>query len=1799
MAEDNIVTSFADANGNDDPFLSGLMHDFISKNQSWVDSARDDEQRAKREQKLNDRMSKIMEAYNTYGKEAFTPKQKPSELNVPWAQDNYAGQVEDSPSYTPPKSQYEYGDPVDAFSEGAAQGLPSDTEGERAKLRDFGTAIYKNYTPGGLVAPVVSGGLNLVQKGAEALGLTSKAGEGFGDYVADQVTPEEKTPEGKKFEEAISTPWRLLGEAGRKAGEVVQDNPGVASVVGMGSIYGPLGAAAGQTETGRRLLATGVETAPMAAMLFAGAGKEKPKKITGDPDIDAGIDAGMKIAPDSVQPDLFSPQPELGLDMFSKESVPADVIEARRQQAELANKGELPQRSSEQDARLEQDYLLDMNDKKRAEFEAARKANAANPPAQADMWNFGAVPDTAMGNALKEAGLRRGVDAQGQNTFPDIREQNVGGAGEWNNQEPFQPSRNASVDQNQVQGRLELPAQQDLFGNRSETAAKTPIAEDVEEAPKSKDDLLKSLRNKLQAPVASIGNDPSAYHRLPSSVLDAHDGGKLNTGHVFDAVADNHEGLFDNDPAQQGLADELRKKGEQLGGLDVPIEQVHEDPANHTSKQAEVVARYNKIAEAEGQPLFHDIKGVYDPTTKAIYINGPQGMDLNTLAHESAHAVAHAAIDAGEQGKLTGDRLKGFNTLQAVFDQVKGAADPKSSKAYGFRNLQEMVAELHSNPHFREVLKSIPLDTIAQGKMGLGRMTVGVVKNMYQAAVRGLSKMIGLSSKADTAYDALVSQTHNFLGSFDKAPEEAGLRPAAKQKEEYKPPVTDPLSRTQKVAGDIKFFGRRLAGLSTAPELATRRAREEATGFSNNARMDATRSADDLRKAIKNEGVSAGDVTHYMKGEDPKALNRAPETKKIIDEQFAKPSRENARNLAQLIADNPSARKVDLEFAHEVLDNPAYTMRAYQPLSFTAGVIRNSRAADAAGNSATIAQRAAKKIVDDTKDWIKRTLIPNPAVTHNLSGLRTMAKALGIDAPKLLDGVVKDQKKAVLAKAIKDAVPDADAVDKATERLLYEVAGLVNTGSSPVARYYRGARLGDILTTRKSVPPELKALWGEVQDPANVMIQTLVKQANGIAHLTQQKAIREAGVDGGWLHDNKLTAPAGYTEKLTGRKMGYLQNMYTSPEIKQMLNSQVELSTAGNSVRQALMSGNPDAAVKHWLGQKALNVWTTGVGNFKAFRLASDPGYYIMYMAGGPSILATHGIVDPRYALRGAVAHLAEISPSFLRNLPSKLQAQAKADLQHIVKAGMNEATSAGEIFDAIQAKKLVEAIQSGQHYSGLQAVGSALMHAAGSLKNAGITALSLTDGYAKRAAILHRMDVLGDFYNRQGTPKSIDAIRAEAADWVKDTTITNSRTPVLARLSEKLGASQGLIYGVETLRNVKNAVMHGAADVARGMKSNDSIMVAHGLKQLSGTGLAIGYMGTLISSVAGTILATQGIASNAIPATDERQKMLQQKGSRFEGQRPEEINDPADPNNKYLWSPGDRNDFFYQASQPVHVVMDALERQKAGQNVDPVETAKSAVSAFTGTFFRNGLTNKMLNLVQGKEPGWERDAPEFSDKAKQFYNDLGVDDPTAINRMLSLEDIFRPGFMRNFDMASEQQASSGVKALTELGLGVVKVPNDAGLSTNTSKRLNKESDDARKALDETLMSTANFSKDTLDRNYKKAFLENYQVLKKAQDDIAYAKAQGLDGGKVLMAAATGKMQKDIMMEAFSGRLNPAQSLYKNLIPTIVDEMKREQQTNPDRADRLKAQYLERAQQLAKLTVEYSKLTPEQIEALK
>lgn len=1383
----------------------------------------------------------------------------------------------------------------------------------------------------------------------------------------------------------------------------------------------------------------------------------------------------------------------------------------------------------------------------------------------------------------------------------------------------------------------------------------------------SLDEKLKSVEP-AESPAPYTPTDYQGIKNLPSSVTSKLADGTLSADHIIDAFANNDGNRLSAYPSFLELAKGAQKIRDTLGGGDAKVGIIPKDPTARTPEQQAWVDGYNQRAVANGNDTFDKVGGIYSEADHTIKINGIDNATPDILLHEAVHPLTNAALEAGRTGKLTGERLQGYKNLQNIFDALKpeisgqvadvarsvGKSGGDSLKVlnvttklgYGLKNLHELASEMHSNTAFVNNLKRIDPETLLAKAKGTARwlplrMALAKARNGYEAVSNAIKKMLGLNAKAANAYDLLQGHFHGFVESFKDAPANetpeairsarraavekhlAQAKESAAQSSEPFSGKNNPLKYDKNSPSKFDMLRNLFLGeRSSEYGKVVSTAKERYSGAVQESLRTSNQLSSQLKDAMKADGMNTSDSStvldyiHNIHSKDPQTaaeaahiLDSYPKVKALVTDTILPKLRSNELRIVKSIRamDNPT--KADLMLAHTILDNPGYTMREYNSDSFSKNLLTTGLDAIKKGEGAKLTpeQEKAKTITNNALDYINKNVLPNESMSRkNLNGLRSQAKYLGLDTVKTLTGIKTSAgKKAALIKAINDAVPDAATADRMRMRVLYEIAGVINKTTSPVASYLRGARLGDITKTRANVPEQLKALWGELKDAPNVLAHTMLKQDRAIAQYKQQFDINK-GLEGKYLFDTKASAPDYATEQLTGRQYGALRGKWTTPEVARMVRSQLNLNVGARNFTEALMSGDPVQNVGIAAVNKLPRAVRDIISSYKLFRYATDPGYYIMFAGGSPSILLQNGAMRPGVLGRGVAAQIGALSPKTLKYIKAKmpeLGASMEKDISLLTKSGMGDPAMAGEVFDQMLADKVIEATRSGSYRSQAEVI----KHYLGSvLKNArafAATGLSMTDQGAKNASFLRRMDVLKDHYAAINVPKTEEEIRLQAMDEVKDTTATNSRSPLITRLAERYGGTTGLMYNVETVRNAFNSFARGFSDISEGLKTGDKAFALHGLETISGSATSLVYMGKLISMAAAVPLTIAGMASKAISPTDKRQEYLQQEGSYYRGQRPEEITDPnSDSKTKYLWAPGDYIDYNYASAQAIHVLQDAWAKHEAGQEVEPTKLARDMFGGFLESFLRNSLVSKLSKVVTGNAPGWERnEAPKKLQGEIAFWmNNLGLSE-NAAKRMVALSDVGTTGFQKNLAIANEAEgASPAMKLLLSLGVGVKTIPEDTGLKrpvgqSSTSTRTASELNTAKQKITNALTDPADINDSTLDKLYKKAFKESYDTMTKLNNAYDFARANGVSEGSLLSNSIYGGTPEKAVIATMYQKQNPAYYLYQSLSGSMKSELKK---SDPSEYSSIIQRYTSRQRHLLDLTLQYSKLTPEQIKEL-
>ena len=142
------------------------------------------------------------------------------------------------------------------------------------------------------------------------------------------------------------------------------------------------------------------------------------------------------------------------------------------------------------------------------------------------------------------------------------------------------------------------------------------------------------------------------------------------------------------------------------------------------------------------------------------------------------------------------------------------------------------------------------------------------------------------------------------------------------------------------------------------------------------------------------------------------------------------------------------------------------------------------------------------------------------------------------------------------------------------EELQGLVRSMLDKADSPLALIASG-KLGSkdlsIFKRRKDIAPEIRALWGEYEDPMVNYTRSVAKMANVIANHEFLNEVKRAGGRSGWLAERPVVNENGeLTRRLAAEgssSLAPLNGMYTTPEIERAFIEAMEAEVAPDWLR--------------------------------------------------------------------------------------------------------------------------------------------------------------------------------------------------------------------------------------------------------------------------------------------------------------------------------------------------------------------------------------------------------------------------------------------------------------------------------------------------------------------------------------------------------------------------------------------------------------------------------------------------------
>ena len=439
-------------------------------------------------------------------------------------------------------------------------------------------------------------------------------------------------------------------------------------------------------------------------------------------------------------------------------------------------------------------------------------------------------------------------------------------------------------------------------------------------------------------------------------------------------------------------------------------------------------------------------------------------------------------------------------------------------------------------------------------------------------------------------------------------------------------------------------------------------------------------------------------------------------------------------------------------------------------------------------------------------------------------------------------GMTREDKESALLERREEI--GADELQEKTDAALQAL--LWSAKESAATRYYdRGEKLDTtIMQERSRIPKEIRALMGEVTDPAAALVNTVSKQAEYVARTKLMFALRNMASP----QDLQPPGSAGNAAvrnnnmvELKGEAYGPLNGYFASPSLRAMIDDTAEslqnfteAMTTGAQQYEGAVSAAARGAAKAWMkgasGAKAVNI----VGNAFLYPLNFLGSFGMLGLNGNINVKSWgRGFTDAVDIIRYAAKPSAGLGGAELASKYRVVDSATVGDLKQL---------DLGKIEQVVRE-------MSGKSPG-------AFMRKARELGMAGRELYAMMDVWSKIANFHAEVDFLKSMYKAEGIDKSDDAIYREAAAIVNNTNMSYARTAPFIKAIERAGITQYGPYMYEAHRVVLTNIMQGLHELYRvkDMKTTKgkALMAARGTARLAGTAGVLSMIGTLSHFAAG-----------------------------------------------------------------------------------------------------------------------------------------------------------------------------------------------------------------------------------------------------------------------------------------------------------------------------------------------------------
>lgn len=1401
------------------------------------------------------------------------------------------------------------------------------------------------------------------------------------------------------------------------------------------------------------------------------------------------------------------------------------------------------------------------------------------------------APNPAMLEAFRAAQLRRASGMKAENLYPDVAH-NTGQPPlpevRPTQPEVFNPSSNPIVEQTAKQGSLPIDTQGELFAQPSQPAVRTrgqagvvvPVEVTSDASASLKAMLAKEQAKGKAANPARIAKLKAAIEKplpaptiarsvAPAALLIKRQQGTLTTRDILQHYSKD---LQTATPAAREAAAGVKyveQLSDKLGGGDTPFEILDE----HNPAHAEVLDR-SKNELAKGFSAF------YDPKTNKVYVK-QSTIGGNTMLHEAVHGITSKMLYMGRNNLLDGAGQAAFTRLDHVFENVikpelssraeafKGNDILHEMHTYGLTNLDEFYSEFFSNGVFRNSLKDLKLEgDWAKNLPPVGRGLIMRAKNVYDLAVKGLSKVmgkithsdLGMADKASNGFEVMFSHMddlHNKLSERDtRLSRESNSRgisqpPADMSFLGEQVPFRAPEEREGLVRphGPIEAKVRNMfMSKGNRPEV------RAASDSVRNARAGDRYQAitlSNLYDTVKDK-VNPADV--YTALTDPSnkeaglaaVRKQSPELADRLQTEMTKREGQSEK-LASLIESDPNVTPADKEHAQTIRNKGEDYLR-------TGYAINNvPNYADRLLTNAKRGNPAAVKTVDEAKAFLKAKWLPDIVDLATTSGKRLdelYDMHVGKSPSAMFDGLSKEDKATEMRHEIADKIDKIDNPEQWADTAIKDALNV--NKDSYLGKFYDTVQHGAGIGSKKGdMPEQIAALRGRIDNPVHRLMMTIEEQGRQIAELQSQHQLRNEGLDKGLFTTKADTAT--HTVKIQGEQYGPLRNLYTTPDIAK--------SMEGVEKAQNALSTMYD----YWGKLTGLN---------KAMEIVANPGNIVVNAVGGPVQMVANGNFNPKFAARGMRAS-AKIIASGLRK-------SADADVDYLIRNGFTEFSQTSEL----QAHGHGTAIASMMEQAAKQDNPMAWL-----MKNGGETLRLYNDVYGNADLWSKFANVFKekDFWTEQHPEWDEAQLTSFIKKRIDNTNITPSNVSPVFKHLDKSGVGFITKYFANVYKNIAYNTAYGLQDAAAGIRTGNGALFQHGLGRLVGAPAATVFT----TSVFGGI-AKQGAKAFGLNAEDPDQtrQSYMNKGDISAASSNIIISDPNAPEAGEATVDVDRPNPYGPISQPAMRLVEAWKKSQDGDKQGAEEALKIAGNDITGLLTNNTLIKKLTKAVAGTEPALARNAPTAYNTAQEIgINNLGLTKENT-DRMLNILAIGTPKAVGNY-LAGQEVADSKIKGLASSGIGVRPFSAGKDIQNYLGREMNKDMTSARKPYTDLLKSNIIVNPDRIDTQFRDNMKKLVAPYDKMVAGIEAAKAQGMPEDQIAAKVFYSGIPKQVVGMVLAKQPIPFAMMMQNPQSALINAIKAED--DPVKKQKLIDQAPAKMEIFGKLIQKYADVTMDQL----